>query len=277
MINNHPLVSIIMTYYNTEEYVSEAISSVIVQTYENWELHVVNDGSSDSSETIAQQFSDPRIFHYSQSNQGVSAARNLALGEINGIYLCFLDADDVLPPEAISSRVDVLNQNKSVDYVDGKVIYTNESLAPSGKVYQPNYHGNPKNQLLRLNEGCLFGNTWMIRIKENIMYRFDESLTHAEDLFFYLSICQQSEGLYEYVDTPILYYRRTGQTAMADLSGLEKGYEGLIRKIKAQRIAQWSQLTWLKLKVTKVMFLSHLYDGKNPLKAIKVLLKFVLI
>lgn len=117
----------------------------------------------------------------------------------------------------------------------------------------------------------------MIRIRENVSYRFDETLTHAEDLFFYLSICQQSEGLYDYVDTPILYYRRTGQTAMANLDGLERGYAGLLQKIKTQHMATWWQLAWLKLKVTKIMFLSHLIDGKKLLVAIRVLFRYILI
>lgn len=269
------LVSVILPYYNAEVYLSDTIKSVLRQTYQNWELILVNDGSTDESEKKAAGFDDPRIIRCAQANKGVSAARNLGLSKVRGSFLCFLDADDILPPEALSSRVKILEQNESIDFVDGQVIYTDASMVPSGKVYQPTFRGKPKDQLLQLNEQCLFGNTWMIRIRDNVVYRFDESLTHAEDLFFYLSICQQSEGLYDYVDTPILYYRRTGLTAMADLDGLGKGYEGLILKIKDFNMATRAQLMRLKLKVTKIMFLSHLIDGRNPLKAAHVILKYI--
>src|SRR5436190_7580701 len=99
-----PLVSIIIPFWNTEKFLQEAIDSVVSQSYENWELLLVDDGSTDLSTEIAQQCAkqNPKKIHCLQhdahDNRGVSAARNLGIRHAAGEYVCFLDADDVFLP-----------------------------------------------------------------------------------------------------------------------------------------------------------------------------------
>lgn len=103
-----PLVSIVVPFYNLGEYVGQAIQSVIDQTYKNWEIIVVNDGSTDplSVETIQQLPSRyKRVRIIQQSNAGLSAARNKGIGEANGEYVVCLDADDKLHPEYLEKTV----------------------------------------------------------------------------------------------------------------------------------------------------------------------------
>ena len=76
MNNSSPLVSIITPAYNAQKYIAQAINSVLSQTYKNWELIIINDGSSDNTEDIINSFCDERIIVISQSNGGVSSARN---------------------------------------------------------------------------------------------------------------------------------------------------------------------------------------------------------
>lgn len=91
------MISVIMPVYNVEKYVSSCIKSVLDQTYKNFELIVINDGSTDNSLQEVMQFKyDPRVKIYSQKNQGLSAARNTGLKYAKGDYIYFLDSDDQL-------------------------------------------------------------------------------------------------------------------------------------------------------------------------------------
>ena len=265
-----PLVSIIMPVYNCDEYVSEAIDSVLYQTYQNWELLVINDGSTDLSKKMIMSFDDRRIRYFEQQNNGVSAARNLALRNKNGDYFCFLDADDAMPPESLSSRIKVFQEKSDVSFVDGRVIYVNGNMMPTGNEYVPTFKGFPYDNLLKLNGSCYFGPSWMIKREHDIVYKFVEGMTHAEDLYFYISISKGKK--YSYTSEEVLHYRVTGQSAMSNLEGLEKGYKILYNKIKSDQKPDHRILINLKLKLKKIMFQSYLFDGKMPLKALKAFL-----
>lgn len=99
-----PKISIIIPVYNTEEYVRDAIMSIVNQTLKEIEIIVVNDGSTDNSLQIIKDLakSDPRIQVYSQENQGQAIARNYGLNKAEGKYLYFMDSDDLLEKEALS-------------------------------------------------------------------------------------------------------------------------------------------------------------------------------
>ena len=83
-----------MPAYNAESTIFESIKSVLNQTYQDWELIIINDGSIDKTESIVKNIFDKRISYYYQTNSGVSAARNFGLTVCNGDYIAFLDSDD---------------------------------------------------------------------------------------------------------------------------------------------------------------------------------------
>ncbi len=99
--SNNPLVSVIVPFLNTEKFIQEAIESVLAQTYSDWELLLVDDGSSDKSTEIAKQYAQhyPDKIHYLEheghQNRGASASRNLGIRNAKGSYIAFLDGDDV--------------------------------------------------------------------------------------------------------------------------------------------------------------------------------------
>jgi hypothetical protein len=111
----------------------------------------------------------------------------------------------------------------------------------------------------------------MIRRLDNIIYRFKEGMTHAEDLFFYMSVCHQKEGLYQFTNKAILLYRQNESSAMTNLKGLQRGYEDLLKNIRRDGIGNLIQQAYLRMKITKIMFLSHLIDGKDLKSAINSL------
>ena len=98
----HPLVTIIMPAYNAEKTISRAIGSVLKQDYSNIELIVVNDGSTDNTRSVCEQFSDARIKVITQENKGLSGARNTGLSNSKGEFVTFVDSDDLVEYNFIS-------------------------------------------------------------------------------------------------------------------------------------------------------------------------------
>jgi glycosyltransferase involved in cell wall biosynthesis len=106
------LVSIITPAYNAEKYISQTIDSVLAQTYPNWEMLIVDDGSKDGSAAIVKQYAekDNRIKYFFQPNTGSAAARNNGIRRAEGRYIALLDADDLWEPEFLESQLNLMKQ-----------------------------------------------------------------------------------------------------------------------------------------------------------------------
>ncbi len=109
-------VSIIIPVYNGHKYLAATIRSVTDQLFTDFELLIINDGSTDDTEQIALELvnSDPRISYYQKENSGVSDTRNFGLEKANGEFVVFLDADDILEPDFLLSRVNFLFENPEI-------------------------------------------------------------------------------------------------------------------------------------------------------------------
>ncbi|MBQ4263498.1 MAG: glycosyltransferase family 2 protein [Bacilli bacterium] len=134
------LISIVVPVYNCEKYLKDTIGSVILQTYGNWELILVNDCSKDKSLKVLKDFSkkDKRIRYINLNrNQGVSNARNVGVKEAKGKYLCFLDGDDVWVQNKLEIQLDFMKE-KGCAFSFGGYEYANAECIPTGKkVYVP--------------------------------------------------------------------------------------------------------------------------------------------
>ena len=116
-MSNSPLVSIVVPVYNAQNYLHETIESVLLQTYEKFELIIVNDGSTDNSEKIVRQFQkkDKRIILRNFKNSGIASALNNGIQIAKGKYIARLDADDISLPHRIKKQVEFMEANPSVD------------------------------------------------------------------------------------------------------------------------------------------------------------------
>lgn len=120
-----PIISIIIPFFNREQFLAEAVESVVAQTYENWELLLVDDGSTDTSAKIAGDFAEryPAKIHLLQyedkRNKGASAARNLGVKNARGVYLTFLDSDDVFFPDTLQKEMEGFEKHPEADAVCG--------------------------------------------------------------------------------------------------------------------------------------------------------------
>lgn len=264
------LVSIVMPVYNGERFIGEAIRSVIHQQYIFWELIIINDGSTDNTKNIILGISDERIKYFEQSNRGTSAARNLGIREMKGQYFCCLDADDVMPPNSLASRLKVFEYDMMTKFVDGKVCVYDSTLKSKLSEWSPSFRGRPFHQLVRLNGRCFFGPTWMIKLDQHFRLAFDENLSHGEDLLFYISIA--SKGRYNYTDDCILYYRKNTASAMNNFEGLAMGYSYLCSKVRRDYSAETNIFDRFLILVRsrKIMFLTF-WANRNYFKAFKYL------
>lgn len=125
--------SIVVTAYNFERYIGDAIQSVLSQTVADWELIIVDDGSADQSVAVATRFRDPRIQIISQENAGVSAAANRGLAAISGQKVLFLDGDDRLCPTALEQFRDGFRRHPTACAIYGERTLMDESGTPYGK------------------------------------------------------------------------------------------------------------------------------------------------
>lgn len=128
-MNSKPLVSVVTPFFNAEKYFEEAIESVLAQTYENWELLLVDDGSTDGSTAIAQRYAQQYpdkiryLEHDHHQNRGKSVSRNLGITSGRGKYLALLDADDVFLPEKLEKQVAILESQPDTVMVYGPTLY----------------------------------------------------------------------------------------------------------------------------------------------------------
>jgi glycosyltransferase involved in cell wall biosynthesis len=124
-MNHQPLVSVIMIFLNEETFIQEAIESVIVQTYGDWELLLVDDGSTDRSSKIAleyaAQYPNQIVYleHADHQNCGMSATRNLGIQHAKGEYIAFLDGDDAYLPDKLAQQVAIMQSQSSAAMVYG--------------------------------------------------------------------------------------------------------------------------------------------------------------
>ncbi|MEQ8554262.1 MAG: glycosyltransferase [Cyclobacteriaceae bacterium] len=132
MVKN-PAISVLLTFYNEEKYLSKAIQSILDQSFRNFELILVNDGSSDSSDAIVKSFQDDRIVYIEQENLGLSRALNNGLSRARGKYIARMDADDIAFPNRLQVQYDYMNAHQEcvvsgsdVEIIDmnGKYVFT---------------------------------------------------------------------------------------------------------------------------------------------------------
>jgi glycosyltransferase involved in cell wall biosynthesis len=270
--HNSQLVSIIMAAYNAGEYIKSSVQSVLDQDYSNWELIIINDGSSDETANIVRSFTDSRITCLWQKNMGVSAARNRGLEVADGEYLTFLDADDELPPSSISSRVAALKNDEEADIADGVFEVFDSSSGSLLRLRYPGPRGPLLRRLLRLDESIFRNGCYLFRRKLLGDVRFCTEMKHAEDLLFFIEMAAATNPIFAPVQTSTYSYRLNHISAMTDLAALEKGYFQLLQNINNFRKIRIAEQIPTYCKVASILFRSWVRKG-NFLHAIRCALK----
>lgn len=235
----NPLVSIIVPVYNAQKGLSRCLESICSQTYQELEIIVLNDGSTDDSLAICEQFraKDPRLVVVDKENEGVSRTRNAGLALAQGDYIQFADSDDVLDPDYTQNLVQAALQH-SADLViapywmvipsnsskTGHALETlQESLgiepeAPKTEVHKYGFlpqgvysREDYARRLMQQPASFYYGVLWNKLYRREIIMahdiRCDEEFTWSEDMLFNLSYIRYADSFYA-IRTPLYYYSR---------------------------------------------------------------------
>lgn len=124
-MSSESLISVIVACYNQGRFLKKSMDSLVKQSHSNWECFIINDGSTDETESIALEYckKDKRFNYFVQSNKGVSSARNSGILKSNGEFIQFLDADDFVHSDKLITQLRVLNSNEKIDIVYGSSRY----------------------------------------------------------------------------------------------------------------------------------------------------------
>ena len=213
-------VSIILPVRDSGAYLSRCIDSVIGQSYGDWELLVINDGSSDNTCDIVLKYAadDPRITLQDSPGRGVSAARDHGLGLARGNYICFVDSDDHLDPSFLSELTGAIARS-GADIAQCSFYYSHEdgTLVSNGEAVSATYEGHGDimrayfdGMIGHINLAC-WGKLFRRGLVEDI--RFDETLTIQEDAFFTFECCMKSAKI-TCIDLPLYYYHKNPDSVM---------------------------------------------------------------
>ena len=217
--------AIIIPYYNSEKYVYKTIQHILDQTMSNWELLLVNDGSTDSSEAIVKGFTDPRIRHLNlDKNSGSATARNLALDFVENYskilgysYVAFCDSDDLWQPNHLKNSLEELRRNshphdleKQADMVYSDCIFMsgNKEVFTYGIPY---YDDFKRENLLKQN--FIYISTVVSSIRIIKGKRFDKMCEPMDDYDFWLQISKESEVKHLQEKNVIYTYKENGDGA----------------------------------------------------------------
>lgn len=233
-MQDSPLVSVVMPTYNDGLYLSEAIVSVLNQTYRNFEFIIVDDGSTDNTEQVADAYTDSRIRYLkNERNRGNTFTRNRGMAEARGEYVAIMDSDDIMHPERLYRQISYLQEHKEIDFVGCTVVRF------SGKEwhyyqYFPHDPGYIRTAFrfrsIMLQPSITFRRESLL--KHGL--RYDESYPVGGDYrLFYTSA---EHGLaFSSLEQPLLYYR-VSDSQISRMEELHR-HDGLIKSFFRERMS----------------------------------------
>ena len=220
-----PTVSVIMPSYNHSRFIKDAIQSVLNQTFEDFELIIIDDGSFDDSQEIIQEFAeiDSRvkpIFH--KKNMGIARTLNDGLKSSKGEFITFIASDDVWTPNKLEVQLEILARNEDlVVWSEGEIIDANGN--PTGQTFTERHTATNRKKNGRIFEELLkgnfiFGSSMILKRKNLGKIKFDESLKYLNDYKFVVDLAWKYE--YHFIESPLAKYRiHGGNTILSDKKG----------------------------------------------------------
>ena len=236
------LVSVIVPVYNVEKYIHETISSVLNQTYTNFELLIINDQTPDNTLKICQQFQDTRLKIIFQQNRGLAGARNTGIRHAQGDYIAFLDGDDVWHPEKLALHVEHLDKNPHIGVSFSQSLFIDDDSNSLGIYQMPKLKDiTPEHLLCRNPIGN--GSAPVIRseVLEEISFLdnrhgtmekhyFDEDFRQSEDIECWFRIASQTHWQIEGINQALTLYRVNEKGLSANITKQLDSWEKLITK-----------------------------------------------
>ncbi len=252
-----PKVSVIMPVYNVERFVGAAVRSVLEQTFEDFELLVINDVTPDRSVEICEKFRDPRlrVIHH-RENRGLAGARNTGIRHASGDYLAFIDSDDCWHPEKLERHLQHLERDPRVGVSFSRSAFMDED-GTLNRCYQmprltdiePGYYlcrnpiGNGSAPVIRRQVFDQIRYRDAVRDTSEHWY-FDENLRQSEDIECWIRIALTTRWVIEGIPEPLTYYRHNAGGLSANLLRQLESWERVIEKTRGYApdfIKRWEQ------------------------------------
>ena len=228
-----PNVSVIIPTYDRAHMIGDAIQSVLEQTYPDWELLVVDDGSHDHTKEVVAQVADARVRYLAQPHRGLSAARNTGVRNTRGHYVAFLDSDDVFLPGKLRAQASLLDAQPDVGLVGGGYFEVDAGWRVQRRIQPWDRHPTLacRDWLL----ACPFcpgvplvRREWLERAG-----LFDETMERAEDWDLWLRMAGLGCRM-EWLRAPVYCYRIHGSNMVHDVSLMKAGMIRMLDKLYAQ-------------------------------------------
>jgi glycosyltransferase involved in cell wall biosynthesis len=214
-MKNMPLVSVLMPAYNSELYIAEAIQSILNQTYQNIELIIFEDGSSDKTRQEIESFTDPRIIKIlSDQNCGVVRARNEMIDRASGKYIALMDADDIADPMRLEKQVDILESGQ-YDLCGSAQWVLDEG---TGQVKKSKDKFSDADLRALLSVYCGLCNSAMTGKAEAFKrFKYDTSILTSEDYYLWVQMAAAGFRFLNLPERLITYRRYPAQTSSVHL------------------------------------------------------------
>ena len=226
-------VSIIECFYNEEKYLAESIESVLAQTYGNFELILVNDGSTDRSDEIVRGYHDKRIVYISYTgNKRLAYARNRGLERTTGDYIGFFDGDDIMVPDKLEKQVEYLNKHQDIALISGGFSYMDREGKVDSEISKPVCYSDEQIKAYMLYGNCIAcagGALFRRELIDKFQIRFDESNNASEDYRFWIEMLPF--GKFVNVDECFFYYRIGHGSKSSVIVKDEESYDTEVKKI----------------------------------------------
>jgi len=225
------LVSVIIPAYNAQQFIAEALDSVFSQTYKNFEVIVINDGSTDGTQKLLERYKNKfgeQLIIINQSNQGQVIAKNNGLKVAKGEFIAFLDSDDKWAPEKLQLQLDLMSKSSNIGLCYTEAILINEKGAKIGyRQVNDLYKGKCFERLIMRNN--ITASSVMIR-KECIdkVGFYDEKLKTCENWDLWLRISRFYE--LSFIKKPLAYYRIHKGHMSNQINRMRKGRIYVIKK-----------------------------------------------
>lgn len=241
-------ISIIIPTYNSEKTIEETIASIQQQSFTDYEIIVIDDGSQDNTIKVVKSIVEPRLQLFSYENGGVATARNRGIAHATGEFIAFLDADDLWSPDKLALQIEALYQNPEAKVVYSWTKYIDEHGQPlfSGTRYF--YQGDVYKQLLQTNFLTNASNILVHRNVLDLVPGFDPELAYTADWDFYLRLAKNFN--FAVVPKFQIYYRQSAnsmstkveQLKEESLLLLDRVYQTATTKLKLQKNRSYSIL-----------------------------------
>lgn len=238
---SHPLISVLIPTFNRQLYLAHAIKSALNQSYDSFEVVVVDDGSTDSTADVVLQFSDSRLRYILKEHSGAPATRNRCICEAQGKYLLWLDSDDVLLPDVIAAYSKVIRQCPAADVIYGSLLATDSNLNLIQFFRYEDWHGRNDELVAGMFEYNRIPNPGTL-VRKSCYAKFGNynlEFPRCHDYEFWMRLA--GSAVFKYADIPVLCWRWHGGNMSTPSVARDTRYEARV----VHEMVQQYQLEWI--------------------------------